>query len=63
PGSPGLDFDGLDTLLGPLVASGRVAGIDFTIYDPGLDPGLTHADRIARSVARSAAALPGARSR
>jgi len=63
PGSPGLDFDGLDALLGPLVASGCVAGIDFTIYDPGLDPGLAHADRIARSVARSAAALPGVRSR
>jgi len=63
PGSPGLDFDGLDALLGPLVASGCVAGIDFTIYDPGLDPGLAHADRIARSVGRSAAALPGVRSR
>ncbi|OXI49822.1 arginase family protein [Burkholderia aenigmatica] len=58
PGSPGLDFDGLDALLGPLVASGRVAGIDFTIYDPGLDPGHAHADRIARSIGRCAAALP-----
>ncbi|VWB99757.1 arginase [Burkholderia aenigmatica] len=58
PGSPGLDFDGLDALLGPLVASGRVAGIDFTIYDPGLDPGHVHADRIARSIERCAAALP-----
>ncbi|MCR4471437.1 arginase family protein [Burkholderia sp. SCN-KJ] len=63
PGSPGLDFDGLDALLEPLVASGRVAGIDFTIYDPGLDPGFAHADRIARSIARTAAALPGAGSR
>ncbi|KAB0635881.1 arginase family protein [Burkholderia latens] len=60
PGSPGLDFAGLDALLGPLVASGRVAGIDFTIYDPALDPGLAHADRIARTIARTAAALPAA---
>ncbi|CAB3768394.1 arginase [Burkholderia sp. MSh2] len=58
PGSPGLDFDGLDALLGPLVASGRVAGINFTIYDPGLDPGLVHANRIAHSIGRCAAALP-----
>ncbi|MBZ5790024.1 arginase family protein [Burkholderia contaminans] len=61
PGSPGLDFDGLDALLGPLVASGRVAGIDFTIYDPGLDPGLAYADRIARSIGRCAAAPPARR--
>ncbi|MGY4726788.1 arginase family protein [Burkholderia pyrrocinia] len=58
PGSPGLDFDGLDALLGPLVASGRIAGIDFTIYDPGLDPELAYADRIARSIADGVAALP-----
>ncbi|KVV48287.1 arginase [Burkholderia territorii] len=63
PGSPGLDFDGLDALLEPLVASGSIAGIDFTIYDPGLDPGLAHADRIAGSIARSAAALRGPRKR
>ncbi|WP_347468098.1 arginase family protein [Burkholderia stagnalis] len=56
PGSPGLDFDGLDALLGPLVASGRIAGADFTIYDPGRDPGLAHAGRIARTIERCAAA-------
>jgi arginase len=61
PGSPGLDFDGLDALLGPLVASGRVAGIDFTIYDPSLDPGCAHAERIATSIVRCATALPGVR--
>lgn len=58
PGTPGLDFDALESLIAPLAASGRIAGMDFTIYDPGLDPGLAHADRIGRSIERCAAALP-----
>ncbi len=39
PGSPGLDFPQLATLLRTLLASGRVIGLDVCIYDPDLDPG------------------------
>jgi arginase len=38
-------------LLATLINSGRIAGIDFTIYDPGLDPGHAHARRIAQCIA------------
>jgi arginase len=38
PGSPGLTFEQLTDLLSRLVASGRVIGVDVTIYDPELDP-------------------------
>lgn len=37
PGSPGLTFEQLTALLSRLVASGRVIGVDVTIYDPELD--------------------------
>ena len=39
PGSPGLDFDQLSTLLRALIASGRIIGLDVCIYDPDLDRG------------------------
>jgi arginase len=39
PGSPGLDFGRLTSLLRALVYSGRVIGLDACIYDPDLDPG------------------------
>jgi arginase len=38
PGSPGLNFEQLTDLLSRLVASGRVIGVNVTIYDPELDP-------------------------
>jgi arginase len=47
PGSPGLDFEQLQTLLRALIASGRVIGLDACIYDPDLDPG----HRFARPIA------------
>jgi arginase len=37
PGSPGLDFKQLETFLTTLLKSGLFIGMDFTIYDPGLD--------------------------
>jgi len=57
PGSPGLDFEGLESLLATLVSSGRVGGIDFSIYDPGLDPGHAHAGRIAQCIAGAVASV------
>jgi arginase len=57
PGTPGLDFEGLESLLATLVSSGRVAGIDFSIYDPGLDPGHAHAKQIAQCITGAVAML------
>lgn len=50
PGSPGLDFDALARLGAGLVRSGRVAGADFTIYDPDLDPRADHAEAIVSCI-------------
>jgi arginase len=58
PGSPGLTYDELASLVRRLIGSGRVAGLDIAIYDPDLDPGRTHAPNI---VACIAAMLDGAR--
>jgi len=38
PGSPGLSFDQLSQLVGGLLASDRIVGLDIAIYDPDLDP-------------------------
>jgi len=38
PGSPGLTFEQLATLLRALRISGRIAGAEVAIYDPTLDP-------------------------
>jgi arginase len=57
PGTPGLDFAQLESLLAAIVLSGRIAGMDFTVYDPGLDPGQAHAPRIAQCVSRSVASV------
>ena len=35
PGSPGLDYEQLASLIAALCGSGRIAGASFTIYDPG----------------------------
>ena len=52
PGSPGLDFPQLTTLLRLVLASGRVIGLDACIYDPDLDEG----HRFARPIAECLAA-------
>jgi arginase len=46
PGTPGLAFGELSTLLRTLMASGRVIGLDVCIYDPDLDAG----QRFARPI-------------
>jgi arginase len=38
PGTPGFDFAQLASLLGAVIASGRIAGMTVCIYDPDLDP-------------------------
>ena len=52
PGSPGFDYEQLAQLLRLLVASGRIAGADFAIYDPERDPGHAHARGLVRCIAK-----------
>lgn len=51
PGSPGLDYDQLSALIGGLMASGRVVGMDVAIYDPELDPTGRYAAEIVACLA------------
>jgi arginase len=51
PGSPGFDYAELATLVGALCASGRIAGANFTIYDPERDPGLRYARPLVECIA------------
>ena len=53
PGSPGLDYGQLSALVRLLAASGRVAGMDFAIYDPERDPGHAHAPDLVACIAAS----------
>lgn len=53
PGSPGFSYAELAELLGRLLASGRVIGLDVTIYDPDLDPDRRHAPRIVDCLAEA----------
>ena len=53
PGSPGFDYGQLAALVGGLAASGRVAGMDFAIYDPERDPGYAHAADLVACIAAS----------
>jgi arginase len=53
PGSPGFDYGQLAALVGGLAASGRVAGMNFAIYDPERDPGHAHAKDLVACVAAS----------
>ncbi len=53
PGSPGFDYGQLAALVGALAASGRVAGMDFAIYDPERDPGHAHAKDLVACIAAS----------
>jgi len=52
PGSPGLDYEQLAQFLRLLIASGRIAGADFAIYDPERDPGHAHARGLVRCIAK-----------
>ncbi len=65
PGSPGFDYGQLAALVGALAASGRVAGMDFAIYDPERDPGHAHAAGLVACIAASVnpRAAPGAGAR
>ncbi|WP_129791787.1 arginase family protein [Sphingosinicella sp. CPCC 101087] len=57
PGSPGLDFHQLATLLAGLLASKRVIGMNVGIYDPDLDPDRRHARAIVASLTQGLAPL------
>ena len=52
PGSPGFDYEQLAQLTHLLVVSGRIAGVDFAIYDPERDPGHAHARGLVRCIAK-----------
>ena len=58
PGSPGLTYDELSRLIGALIESGRIAGIDVAIYDPDLDPDRRHAPEIVAAIAAALAVTP-----
>jgi arginase len=62
PGSPGLDFAQLADLLARLVGTGRVIGLDVTIYDPELDPKGEYlpaiVDCLASGLAEGSASVP-----
>jgi arginase len=66
PGTPGLDFAQMSALVGALVASGRIAGADVTIYDPDRDPQRAYArpivEALGEAFGRLAARSPHARS-
>ena len=57
PGQPGLTFDQLGQLLGRLIDTGRVVGLDVTIYDPELDPAGEYAPQIVNCLASALTAL------
>lgn len=52
PGTPGLDFDQLATLLAELLAGRRCLGLDLTIFDPDLDPDRALAHRLVDLLGR-----------
>lgn len=58
PGSPGLDFGQLAELLFGVIATGRVIGLDVTIYDPELDPAGEYLPGIVDCLEAALAALP-----
>jgi arginase len=51
PQPDGLSYEELRQLLDPFLASDLVAGIQFTIFDPDLDPDGRHARELARAIA------------
>jgi arginase len=50
PQPDGLSYAELHQLLAPLLASGLARGIQFTIFDPDLDPQGRHARELAQFV-------------
>jgi arginase len=58
PGSPGLDFDQLAEVLSRLLGTGRVIGLDVTIYDPELDFEGGHLPGIVDCLVAALAARP-----
>jgi arginase len=52
PGSPGMTFEQLGELVQALCASGRIAGADFSIYDPERDSERHYARPIVECIAR-----------
>jgi arginase len=58
PGSPGLDFAQLAELLAGLLATGRVIGLDVTIYDPELDADGEYLPGIVECLATALDSLP-----
>ena len=57
PGSPGLDLDQLADVVARLTDTGRVIGVDLTIYDPDLDPSGTYVPGIVGCVTKGLAPL------
>jgi arginase len=57
PGSPGLTFEQLGQLLARLIGTGRIVGLDVTIYDPELDPAGQYAPQIVDCLASALTAL------
>jgi arginase len=51
PGTPGLTYDELASLVRTLLRTGRIAGLDIAIYDPDLDPSGKYAAGIVACVA------------
>ena len=51
PGTPGLTFEELTRLLARLRQTGRILGVDVTIYGPHLDPDSAHPSAIVGCVA------------
>jgi arginase len=53
PGSPGLSFDQLVTLIKRVRASGIIIGADISVFDPELDPDGRYARQLARSLGQA----------
>jgi arginase len=51
PGSPGFSYAQLASLVRVLCASGRIAGVNFTIYDPDKDPNASYARPLVQCIA------------
>jgi arginase len=60
PGSPGLDFAQLEELVSRILTTGRIVGLDVTIYDPARDPVGEHPPAIVDFLASGLAARRGA---
>jgi len=60
PGSPGLDYAQLAELVGALCATGRIAGVDFAIYDPDRDPTSRYAHPLVHCIANGIRGLTSA---